>query len=107
MVVALSLAALALALDSAIVLLASVAVLVFSGLAVFLLGLRSARDTDLVVPYFAILAGGLTVAGIGCLAILRGSVGDAPGLVLLGGMLVASVVVGSLTLGIKTAQRGR
>jgi hypothetical protein len=102
---ALGLALLALALDSGLVVLASVAVLAVTGLAVFVQGFRSARDGDFVVPYFAILAGGLTLAALGCAAIFLGTRGDAPGLVLLGSALIASVVVGSLALGISTSLR--
>jgi len=103
--IALGLAVLALALDSALVVLASVAVIALDVVGVFVLGLRTARDGGFVVPYFAILAGALVVGGIGCAAIVLGSRGDAPGLVLLGGMLVVSVIVGALALGIRTAQR--
>ena len=63
--VALGQPVLALALDSAIVVLASVAVIALDVVGVFVLGLRSARDGDFVMPYFAILAGALVVGGIG------------------------------------------
>jgi hypothetical protein len=103
--IALGLAVLALMLDSGLVVLASVGVLIATGLGVFILGLRSARQGAFVVPYFAIVVGGLTVAAMGCAAIFWGSRGDAPGLVLLGSALIGSVVVGSLALGIRTSQR--
>ena len=103
--VAIGVAFLALVLDSPLLVLASVALIGADVIGVFALGLRSAREGNFVLPYFAIIAGALVVSALAVAAIVWGSAGDAPGLVLLGAALIVSVAVGAFALGIRTAQR--
>jgi hypothetical protein len=58
---------------------------------------------DLMKSFVAILAAALGVAAIGVVAIMYGETDDAPGLVLLGILLI----VGAFALGVRTAQRSR
>ena len=54
--------------------------------------------------YFAILATSLAIAGVGVTAAMHGEADDAPGLALIGILLI----VGAFALGVKTAYaRGR
>ena len=103
--VAIGVAFLALVLDSPLLVLASVALIGADVIGVFALGLRSAREGNFVLPYFAIIAGALVVSALAVAALVWGSAGDAPGLVLLGAALIVSVAVGAFALGIRTAQR--
>lgn len=56
---------------------------------------------DAVKSFVAILATALSVAAIGVVAIMYGEADDAPGLMLLGILLI----VGAFALGVRTAQR--
>ena len=60
-------------------------------------------EGDLMKSFVAILAVALGVAAIGVVAIMYGEADDAPGLVLLGILLI----VGALAFGMRTAQRTR
>jgi hypothetical protein len=104
---ALVVAAIALVLDSPALVLLSIAMIAVDILGVFALGLRTAQRGDFVKPFVAIVAAALFVAAIGVTAIVFGERGDAPGLVLLGIVMITSVVVGAFALGIRTAQRSR
>ncbi len=53
--------------------------------------------------YFAILAGSLAIAGVGVTAAMHGEADDAPGLALIGILLI----VGAFALAVWTAQRSR
>jgi hypothetical protein len=53
--------------------------------------------------YFAILAASLAVAGVGVTRAMHGEADDAPGLALIGILLI----VGAFALGVRTAQRSR
>lgn len=102
---ALGVAALAIVLDSPLLVLVSVLMIGAASLGVFVMGLGTARRGDFVIPFLAILAAGLGVAAIGVIAIVVGDRGDAPGLVLLGVAVISSVVVGAYALGVRTAER--
>ena len=104
-VAALAVAALAIVLDSPVLVLLSVAMIGVDVLAVLALGLRAAQQGDFVRPFIAILAGTLVVAALGVTAIVFGERGDAPGLVLFGVAVITGVVVGAFALGIRTAER--
>jgi len=95
----------ALVADSVFLLLFSV--LLFAGviLGTLLLGLRAAQKGNLLVPYVVVLAAGLAVAAAAVASIVEGASADAPGLVLLGIVLIVSVIVGVFTLGLRSAQR--
>lgn len=105
LVAALGIAVVALVLDSpALVLLA---ILAIGGviLGTFALTVRTAYEGAFLKPYVAVLASALGLAALGVSAIVVGERGDAPGLVLLGVVLITSVVVGAFAFGIRTAQR--
>lgn len=102
---ALGVAAIALVLDSPLLVLVSVAMLGVDVIGVLVLGLRTAQRGAFVLPFVVILAGALGVAAIGVTAIVLGVRGDAPGLVLLGVAVIVSVVVGAFAIGLRTAQR--
>jgi hypothetical protein len=53
--------------------------------------------------YFAILAASLAVAGVGVTLAMYGEADDAPGLALIGILLI----VGAFAFGVRTAQRSR
>ena len=102
---ALCVAAVALVLDSPVLVLVSVAMLAVDVIGVLVLGLRAAQRGAFVLPFLVILAGALGVAAIGVTAIVFGERGDAPGLVLLGIAMIVSVIVGAFAIGLRTAQR--
>lgn len=104
---ALVIGALALALDSPLLVLLAVAVVGLNIVAVLASGIASARRRGLVVPFAVILAAALGIAALAVGAIIVGDRGDAPGLVLLGVVLLVSVIVGALGLGMRSAQRSR
>jgi len=56
-----------------------------------------------VKSYFAILAASLAIAAVGVVACMHGEADDAPGLVLIGLVLI----VGGFAFGVRTAQRSR
>lgn len=102
---ALGVAALALVLDSTALVLVSAALLAVDILGVGLLGLRMAQRDGAVVPFVVVQGAALAVAAIGVFAIVWGESDDAPGLVLLGIMVIVGVVVGAFALGRRTAER--
>jgi peptidoglycan/LPS O-acetylase OafA/YrhL len=102
---ALVVAAIAFVADSPAILLLSIAVIAADIVGMFALGLRTAQRGDFVKPFLAILVAALGVAAIGVSAIVVGERGDAPGLMLLGVVLITSVVVGAFAFGMRTAQR--
>jgi hypothetical protein len=102
---ALVVAVIALALDSPLLVLLSIAMIGVDVLGVLALVLRTAQRGDFVKPFIAIIATALLVAAIGVTAIVVGDRGDAPGLVLLGIAVITGVVVGAFALGIRTVQR--
>lgn len=102
---ALATGALALVLDSPLLVLAAVAVLGVAALIALALGVRSAQRVGAVGPFIVTLGAGLGVAATAVAAIVIGERGDAPGLILLGVAMVATVVVGAFALGMRTAQR--
>ena len=104
---AIGVAVIALFLDSPIVLLVSVAMIVAVGIAVFAIGVRDAQRRDFVVPYIGILAAAVGAAALAVASIVFGERGDAPGLVLLGVVMITCVVIGAFQLGVRTAQRSR
>ena len=105
--VALGIAAVAFIADSPALLLVSVLVIVGDIVGMFALGLKTAQQTDFVKPFVAVLAAALGVAAIGVTAIVLGERGDAPGLVLLGIVVITTVIVGAFAFGMRTAQRSR
>ncbi len=105
LVVGLAVAAAAFVADSPLLLLASVAVIGSVILGVFILGIRAAQQADFVVPYVVILVAALAIAALAVTAIVAGAWGDAPGLVLLGIVLIVTDIVGVFTLGLRSAQR--
>lgn len=98
-------AALALVLDSPALVILAVLMIGAASLVAFVVNVRAAQQGGFVLPYLAILAAALAVAGIGTAAVLLGDRADAPGLVLLGVAMIGGVVVGALALGFRTAQR--
>jgi hypothetical protein len=105
LVVGLAVAAVAFVADSPLLLLASVAVIGSVILGVFILGVRAAQEGDFVVPYVVILGAALAIAALAVTAIVAGAWDDAPGLVLLGIVLIVTDIVGVFTLGLRSAQR--
>ena len=105
LVAALAIAALAVVLDSPLLVLLSVFVLACDVFGAFAVGLRSAQRQGVVVQYFALLAMALLLAALGVAAVVLGERGDAPGLVLLGVALISSVVVGAVALAARNANR--
>ncbi len=103
--IALGIAVIALVLDSPLLVLLSIAVIVGVTTGTFALSVRSAYRAGFVVPFVAIVAGALAVAALGVFAIVFGDRGDAPGLVLLGIVVITSVIVGAFALGVRRAQR--
>jgi hypothetical protein len=103
--IALGIAVIALVLDSPLLVLLSIAVIVGVTTGTFALSVRSAYRGGFVIPFVAIVAGALAVAGLGVFAIVFGDRGDAPGLVLLGIVVITSVIVGAFALGVRSAQR--
>jgi hypothetical protein len=61
------------------------------------------REGDVMKSFFAMLAIPLAIAAVGVVAITYGESDDAPGLVLIGILLV----VAALAFGVRTAQRSR
>ena len=102
--VALAIAALALVLDSPLLVLVSVGLLAIDIIGVLAVGLRSAQRGSFVKPFVAILVAALAITAGGVIAIVLGERGDAPGLVLLGIAVITSVVVGAVALGAPTAR---
>jgi hypothetical protein len=105
LVAALGMAVVALVLDSPALVLLAIAAIAVVIVGTFALTLRTAQQGDFLVPFVGILAAALGLAAIGVSAIVLGERGDAPGLVLLGVVLITSVVVGAFALGVRTAQR--
>jgi hypothetical protein len=105
LVAALGVAVVAFVLDSPVLLLVSVAGLVGVIVGTFLLSARTAQQGDFLVPFVAILGSALVLAAVGVAAIVFGERGDAPGLMLLGIVVITSVVVGAFAFGMRTAQR--
>ena len=103
--IGLLLAVVALVLDSPLVVLTSIGLISAAVLGALVLGLRTAVQDDFVKPFVAILATALAVAALGVSAIVFGERGDAPGLVLLGIVVITSVIVGAFQFGVRTAQR--
>ena len=104
---ALGIAALALVLDSPVLVLVAIAVIVGISVVTFAQTARTALAGNFLKPYIAILAGTLAVAALAITAIVWGESDDAPGLVLLGTVLIGTVIVGAFSLGIRTAQGSR
>src|SRR5262245_47287387 len=104
-VAALAVAGVAFLLDSWFVLMGSVVLLGVTVLGLFVLGVQTAQQKGIVIPYVAALAVGLFVAAIAVASIVIGAWDDAPGMVLLGSALITSVIVGLFTLGLRSAQR--
>ena len=104
LVAALGVAVVALVLDSPALVLVAIAAIGLVILGTFALRLRTAHQGRFVVPFVAVLAGALGLAALGVGAIVVGERGDAPGLMLLGIVLITSVVVGALAFGMRTAQ---
>lgn len=100
-------AVIALFLDSPLVLMVSVALIFANGIGVFLLGARAAHEGNFLVPFVGLLTAAMGVAALAVAAIVFGERGDAPGLVLLGVVLISCVIVGAFALGARTAQRSR
>jgi hypothetical protein len=105
LVAGIGIAALALAFDSPILVLASVAAIGIATLGALVVSVQTAQQGKFVLPFVASLAGALAIAALGVTAIIVGDRGDAPGLVLFGVALITSVVVGALAFGMRTAQR--
>lgn len=105
LVAAIGVAILALVLDSPALVLVSVAAMGIVTLGTFALGVQTAQQRDILVPFVAMLAGALVCAALGVTAVIVGDRGDAPGLVLVGVALITSVVVGAFAIGLRTAQR--
>ena len=103
--VALVLAIVALVLDSPVIVLMSIGLITAAVMGVLVLGLRTALQGDFVKPFVAILVAALAVAALGVSAIVFGERGDAPGLVLLGIVVIVSVIVGAFQFGVRTARR--
>lgn len=100
-------AVIALFLDSPFVLLVSVALIVANGIGIFVLGARAAHEGNFLVPFVGLLTAAMGVAALAVAAIVVGERGDAPGLVLLGVVLISCVIVGAFALGARTAQQSR
>ena len=105
LVAALGIAALALVLDSPLLVLIAVAGIVGVSVVTFAQTVRTAVEGNFLVPYIAILAGTLAIAALAIFAIVWGESDDAPGLVLLGTVLIGTVIVGAFSLGVRTARR--
>jgi hypothetical protein len=105
--VALGVAAVAFVADSPAILLLSIAMMSVAVVGVSVHALKIARRGDFVVPFVAVLSAALLVAAIGVTSIVVGERADAPGLVLLGIVLIVSVIVGAYTFGMTAAQRSR
>jgi hypothetical protein len=103
--VALGVAAIAFVADSPAILLVSIGLIVADILGVFAIGVRNAQQRDFLIPFVAVLAVALGVAALGVTAIVVGERGDAPGLVLLGIVVITSVIVGAFALGARTTER--
>jgi hypothetical protein len=95
-------AALALVFDSFFLLLFSVGLLGLVGLGAFALGLTEARQRDFTLPFVSTVVLGLALAAVATAAIVVGSQDDAPGLVLIGSAVIATVIVGALLIGMRT-----
>lgn len=104
---ALAVAAIAFVLDSPIILLASIALIVADGIGVFVAGVTAARQGDFVIRFLGMLTAAMVLAALAVAAIVLGERGDAPGLVLLGIVVISCVIVGAFALGARTAQRSR
>ena len=102
---ALGVAMLALVLDSPVLVLIAIVAIAGVSIGMFALSLKAAQRASSVVPFVAILTAALGLAAVGVTAIVFGERGDAPGLVLLGVVLITSVVVGAFAFGLRTAQR--
>ncbi len=105
--VALGVAAVAFVADSPAILLLSIAMMGVAVIGVSAHALKIARRGDFVVPFVAVLSAALFVAAIGVASIVVGERSDAPGLVLLGIVVIASVIVGAYAFGMTSAQRSR
>ncbi len=105
LIVGLAIAAVAFVADSPLILLVSVGGIGLVILGAFVFGVRSAQERGFMVPYLGILAGGLGLGALATAAIVVGSRGDAPGLVLLGVVLITAAVTGVLAVGLRSAQR--
>jgi hypothetical protein len=103
---ALLFAALALAFDSPILVMIAVALVVADGIGVFLVGARAAQQGSFLVPFLATLTGAMLLAALAVGAIIVGDRGDAPGLTLLGVVVISCIIVGAFSLGARMA-RGR
>jgi hypothetical protein len=105
LVAGLALAAAAFVADSPLILLVSVAAMGLVILGAFVMGVRAAQERGFTVPYLGVLAGGLGLGALATAAIVVGSRDDAPGLVLLGIVLITAAVTGVLAVGLRSAQR--
>ena len=104
---ALGVAALALVADSPLLVLVAILLIVIVGIGTFALSVRTAQRGGYVLPYLATLAAAVGLCAIGVGAIVLGADGDAPGLVLLGIVIIVNVIVGAFAVGLRTAERGR
>jgi hypothetical protein len=104
---ALGVAAIAFVADTPLLVLLAILMLVVAIISAFAFSVRTALQGDFLLPYLAVLAAAVGVAAIGVTAIVFGERGDAPGLVLLGIVLITSVVVGTFAFAMRTAQRSR
>lgn len=105
LVAAIAIAVIALFLDSPIVALLSVAVIVANGIGAFVVGARAAHEGEFLVPFVGLLTAAMAVAALGVAAIVFGERGDAPGLVLIGVVLISCVIVGAFSFGARGARR--
>jgi hypothetical protein len=97
-------AVVALVLDSPVLVLLAILVIVVVIIGTFGISARAAVRGDFLVPFVATLAAALGLAALAVSAIVFGERGDAPGLVLLGIVMIVSVIVGAFALGVRTAQ---
>ena len=107
LVVALAVAAAAFVTDSALLVLVSVALMGADIVAMSALTLRSAYRANVAVPFVVVMAAALGGAALGVAAIVLGGRWDAPGLVLLGTVLIVSVIVGVFAFGMRSAERSK
>ena len=105
LIAAVGVAALAFATDSVALLMVSIVALLVVIVGMFVLGLGNARRTGFALPFVVIVVGSLVLAAAGVTAIVIGERGDAPGLILLGIVLIVSVIVGAFAQGARTGKQ--
>ncbi len=104
-VAAIGVAVLALVFDSPVLILLAIAAVVAVGVGAFALSARDALEGAFLVPLVVAHAVALGLTALGVAAIVVGERGDAPGLILFGVVLISCVVVGAITVSMRTFRR--